>query len=75
MDRETLPDPAVRRALARFTALKIDARKERQLAARYGIPGVPTILLFDGAGRERRDLRAVGFQTARQLAALLGKVP
>ena len=69
MERTTFRDPAVVRAAAAFATLKLDATSgdERVQATleRFGVPGVPTYLLFDGSGHERR--RFVGIVGARDM--------
>lgn len=55
MDARVWPDPTVQAALARkYVIVKSDVDEEASqvLAQKYGIPGVPTLLLLDGKGRE-----------------------
>jgi thiol:disulfide interchange protein DsbD len=38
-----------------------------RLLRQYEVKGVPTLLLLDGTGRERRDLRVVDYLPAAEL--------
>jgi len=51
-----------------LTVLKVDIDKMPQLAQRYGVQGVPTLLVM-----EKSEIRhkAVGFRTAEQINALI----
>ena len=66
LDHVTFHDPRVVQRLSGFITLRIDATREvpddaQPLLDRYGIIGVPTILLFDAEGREHPELRVSGF--------------
>ncbi len=53
-----------------LTVLKIDVDEVGQLAARYGIQAIPTLMLFrDGQRVETR----MGYQNKNQLLAFIGK--
>jgi thioredoxin-like negative regulator of GroEL len=53
----------------RLAVVDIDAEKIPAIAERYGVRGVPTMILFkDGVAAERRT----GFMTARMLRQWLG---
>lgn len=81
MERYTFSDPAVAAEMARFVLLKADvtANDEEDQAlmqGRFGIPGPPAMLFFDGQGQERRDRRIVGFMPSAEFAAhLRGLLP
>src|SRR5439155_652659 len=65
MDRTTFRDPAVVRAAADFVMVKVDVTAEDErssaLAGRFGVAGVPTLVLLGPDGRERgRFARLVG---------------
>jgi thiol:disulfide interchange protein DsbD len=74
LDRETYTDPRVIKALGRFRALKIDADDNPELAQRFGLVGVPTVLLFDSGGKERKDLGFSGFKGPENVLAILEQV-
>jgi len=66
MDHVTFRHPDVVHALQSVTTLRLDATREisdegEELIERYDVYGVPTVLLFDRAGRERTELRLLGF--------------
>ena len=68
MERFTFSDPAVQAALANVLLLQTDVTAnddaDRALLARYELFGPPAILFFGPDGRERRELRVVGFMNA-----------
>jgi len=74
LDRETYTDPRVIKALGHFRALKIDADAQPELAQRYHIVGVPTVILFDADGQERKDLSFSGFKGPEEVLSLLEQV-
>jgi len=45
------------------------------LSDKYAILGVPTIIFLDAQGRERQDLRLVGFEDADSFLKRLEKAP
>ena len=62
----TFRHPDVVAKLSAMTTLRLDATHELSEDAeafidRHRIYGVPMVLLFDGTGRERRELRVTGF--------------
>ena len=81
MERYTFSDPTVAAEMARFVPLKADvtandAEDQALMQGRFGIPGPPAMLFFDGQGQERRDRRIVGFMPAAEFAAhLRGLLP
>ncbi len=81
MERYTFSDPAVAAEMARFVLLKADvtandAEDQALMQGRFGIPGPPAMLFFDGQGQERRDRRIVGFVPAAEFAShLRGLLP
>ena len=79
MDHVTFHHPDVIRALSSVTALRLDVTNEvppegTALLERYHIYGAPTILLFDRGGRERTDLRLLGFVPPDQFLERLKRV-
>ena len=73
MDADTFPDPAVRAALAPYTAVRVDVTantpEQQALLKRYGLWGPPGLIILDAAGQERA--RYTGFVDAATLAAAL----
>jgi thiol:disulfide interchange protein DsbD len=66
LDHVTFRHPGVVERLKAFATLRIDATgdvpaESQALLDRYGIIGVPTVLILDADGREREDLRVTGF--------------
>ena len=68
MERFTFRDPAVRAALSKVLLLQTDVTAndvpDQALLAEFGLFGPPAILFFGPDGRERRELRVVGFMNA-----------
>jgi thiol:disulfide interchange protein DsbD len=80
LEKKTFSDPRVAEALSRRALLKADMTKMGSpeavaLAERFGILGVPTIIFLDGEGKERQDLRLVGFENADRFLERLAKAP
>ncbi len=76
MERTTFRDPSVVRSAGSFATLKADVTSQDDrttaLMSRYAVPGVPTYVLLDGRGDERR--RFVGFVAAPEFARALREV-
>ena len=68
MERYTFSDPQVQEALADVLLLQTDVTAndefDRALLAEFGLFGPPAIQFFGPDGRERRELRVVGFMGA-----------
>ncbi len=66
LDHTTFHHPKVIERLGEIVTFRIDATQDvpadaQALLDRYGIVGVPTVLMFDQHGVERSDLRVQGF--------------
>lgn len=80
LDQRTFSDPRVRKELSRRELFKADLTKANSpeaaaLTRKYEILGVPTVIFLDASGRERKDLRLVGFEDADRFLARLAKAP
>ena len=68
MERFTFSDPAVQAALSDVLLLQTDVTAndalDKALLAEFSLFGPPAILFFGPDGRERRELRVVGFMNA-----------
>ena len=68
MERFTFSDPSVQAALSDVLLLQTDVTEndalDRALLAEFGLFGPPAIQFFGTDGRERRELRVVGFMDA-----------
>jgi thiol:disulfide interchange protein DsbD len=67
LDRNTYSDPRVLDALDRFVLLKADLTNEespevQSLRERFEVYGVPTVVMIDSKGEDRKDLRLTGFE-------------
>jgi thiol:disulfide interchange protein DsbD len=72
MEKYTFTEPSVQAALAEFVLLKADVTAnddlDQALMQRFGIIGPPATLYFSD-GRERRELRLIGFEKAPDFVA------
>jgi thiol:disulfide interchange protein DsbD len=80
LEKKTFSDARVQAALAGRALLKADMTKIASpeaiaLSERYAILGVPTIIFLDANGKERQDLRLVGFENADRFLERLAKAP
>ncbi|WP_114648982.1 protein-disulfide reductase DsbD [Pseudothauera hydrothermalis] len=77
MERYTFSDPAVAARMARMHLLKADvtanSAEHKALLRRFQLFGPPGIVFFDAAGRERADLRVVGFMPAADFGEILDR--
>ena len=75
MERFTFSDPAVRTALAGVLLLQTDVTAndalDKALLAEFGLFGPPAILFFGSDGRERPELRVVGFMNAGEFRRIV----
>jgi thioredoxin:protein disulfide reductase len=75
MARTTFADPKVVRASAGFDMVKVDITEEtpenKQLLERFDVRGVPTLLVFDGTGKEVD--RLVGYSSSDELLEAMRK--
>lgn len=70
IEKEVFGDPRVQRSLAGVLLLRADVTandaRHRELMLAHQVIGPPTVMMFDAAGRERRDARLVGEFTVEQ---------
>ncbi len=52
LDRTAWADPGVRVEASRFVPVKVDTDRYPEVAEKYGIVGMPTVVFIDGRGRE-----------------------
>jgi thiol:disulfide interchange protein DsbD len=80
LDKKTFSDSRVREGLARRGVYKADMTKAASpetvaLADKFGILGVPTVIFLDASGKERTELRLVGFEGPDEFLKRLEKAP
>jgi thiol:disulfide interchange protein DsbD len=77
MERFTFADPQVAARMERMLLLKADVTansdEHKALLKRFSLFGPPGILFFDPRGRERPELRVVGYMKAEAFAAVLDR--
>lgn len=78
MEAFTFTDPGVRARMGNMLLLKADVtannQDDRALLKRFRLFGPPGIIFFEPGGRERKDVRVVGFQDAARFRVSLDKV-
>jgi len=78
MEAFTFTDPGVRSRMSNMLLLKADVtannQDDRALLKRFRLFGPPGIIFFEPGGRERKDVRVVGFQDAARFRGSLDKV-
>ena len=80
LDQRTFSDSRVREELSRRSLYKADLTRggtpeAQALSKKYSIVGVPTVIFLDASGRERQELRLVGFEDAQKFLERLAKAP
>jgi thiol:disulfide interchange protein DsbD len=80
LDEKTFSDPRVIQALSRRALWKADMTRSAApevvaLSDTYRVLGVPTIVFLDASGKEREDLRLVGFEGPDEFLKRLEKAP
>ncbi|MCH7591587.1 MAG: thioredoxin family protein [Planctomycetes bacterium] len=50
MDRQVMPEPRVREAIASFVPVRVNLRERPDIAQRFGVEGAPTYLVVDANG-------------------------
>lgn len=76
MDRQVFTDPRIVAESQHFLMVKADlthttSAPVQELMRRYDIRGVPTFIFLDAQGRERTELRQVGFIPADQFLTIM----
>lgn len=75
LDRFTYSDSVVLDRLSDFVAIKLDLTSPtpavQQLIRKYGIVGLPTVIIIDSRGTELRDRRILGFVPPEELVRKL----
>lgn len=80
LDHITFTDSDVKQEAQRFVRLKLDltttesGSEAARAKEKFGIRGVPTVMLLDGTGREVSDLRLEGFEKPSPFLSRLKKV-
>jgi thiol:disulfide interchange protein DsbD len=77
LDRDAWTDPRVRAEAARFVAVKVDGTDDtpafQALTEKYGVVGMPTVILIDARGREL-PARITGSVSADEMVRWLSAV-
>jgi thiol:disulfide interchange protein DsbD len=78
MEAITFTKPNVAQRMDQLLLLQADVTannaEDRALLKRFKLFGPPGIIFFEAGGRERKDVRVVGFQEANRFAANLDRV-
>jgi thiol:disulfide interchange protein DsbD len=77
MESFTFTKPNVAQRMEQLLLLQVDVTannlEDRALLKRFKLFGPPGIIFFEPGGRERKDVRVVGFQDANRFAANLDR--
>lgn len=80
LEEVTFHDPSVvKQAEESFIMVKVDLTKgdnplHQRVLRQYGITGVPTVVFLDQQGKERRELRLVGFLPPEQFLGRMARL-
>jgi len=78
MEAFTFTDSNVINRMQQFTLLKADVTKNtlqhRELLKKFNLFGPPGILFFESGGREIKNIRVVGFQSAKKFTPVLDRI-
>lgn len=70
LDEKTYPDPAVQQRLTqKYVSVKVDVDQNPDLASKYSVYGLPTLIVMDANGNEIK--RVEGYQTPSELLSIL----
>ncbi|MFQ6677825.1 MAG: thioredoxin family protein [Fidelibacterota bacterium] len=71
MDRVTFADPGVQKAMEGYISIKVDIETKEglALARKFGVTGLPTIVMFDKNGK--KIYHQPGFHSAKQMEKVL----
>ena len=76
LDEKTWPDPMVRSETDRFVLVKLDLTRNddrtREVQKKYGIIGMPTVIIFSSGGEEKT--RFEGFRTPEEMVSILRNI-
>jgi len=71
LELNVFPQPEITALLKRMIPVKIDAtrpdEKTSEILKQFGIVGLPTLIILDSDGNERKDLRIIGYISPAQL--------
>lgn len=71
MEKETFLDPATQKPLAEFILLRVDVDKAPDVARRFQVRGLPTLMVLDAEGRVKAQ--SSGFLSSQDLLTFLRK--
>lgn len=70
LDEKTYTDGKVKQIMAqKYIAVKVNVDQNPDLASKYGVYGLPTLIILDSNGNEIK--RVEGYQTPSQLLSIL----
>ncbi|MCS7224344.1 MAG: thioredoxin family protein [Armatimonadetes bacterium] len=79
LEHKTFSDPRVKEVLKEFVTLQVDRTTNKdpisnEAANKFQVRGLPTVVFLDRSGKERKDLRLVGFEPPDRFLKRLEKV-
>jgi len=70
LDKKTYPDQGVQQRLEqKYVSVKVDVDQNPDLASKYSVYGLPTLIIMDANGNEIK--RVEGYQTPSELLSIL----
>ncbi len=80
LDDYTYSDPRVIQALNPFKRLQVNVtssgnKEVMDLAERFNVEGLPTVIFLDGEGKEIKDSRIEGFFPPNKFLKLIASIP
>jgi len=77
MDHKTFKDPVVVELSRQFRMVKVDCtspdEQTRRFMEKFGVTGMPTLIFLAPDGKERKDLRAIGYVGPAEFAQMMQK--
>ena len=70
MERDTLSDPSVKQALSNYIVYHVDTGKEKQVARKYVVTGIPCYYITDVS--ENANYRGQGYKNVQDFLKWLG---
>jgi thiol:disulfide interchange protein DsbD len=78
LEKNTYPDPLVRKEAERFVLVKVDGTDETDeldaLYAEYGVPGLPTVVFLDSSGKTVQSSKLVGYEAPAKFVERMRRV-
>ncbi|MFH1728933.1 MAG: cytochrome c biogenesis protein CcdA [Pseudomonadota bacterium] len=79
LNKVTFSNEDVKKEFADFVKIKVDMTKggsayDQELQYKYNVKGYPTLVFIDSKGKERKDLKVVGFKTPEEFIEIIQQI-